>query len=201
MKKGILLFLALSFFVGVAKANQNPTLSEQTKTVQMRHLRARGYTLNEKDVPFPDEAKLKLGPALLVDYETPIDKQCQLLGITNYLNLSYHKDQHPKPQGRWGWVYGVEDGKKMLGRSPNSCIEEFKRNSRRGLMTVEGLALYRENPDLLKDHYVDLSGSRFDRFVDHVPHLCLHDGVPSLSYYWAGNSASRWGSASAVVVE
>lgn len=181
-------------------AEKLPSEADQVRQVQIEHLRARGYTFDQKDIPLPDEAKLKLGPALLVDYETSIDKQCSLLGIKNYLNLSYHKDRHPKPQGKWGWIYGVEDGKKMLGRSQNSSIEEFGRNNRRGLMTVEGLALYRENPDLLKDHYVDLSASRYDKFDDSVPTLYLHGGVPSLSSHWADVSYSNWGSASAVVV-
>lgn len=175
--------------------------AEKARQLQMEHLRAKGYVFEEKDVPLPDEAKLKLGLALLVDYQTPIDQQCQLLGIKNYLDISYHKDQHPKPQGRWGWIYGVEDGKKMLGRSPNSAIEEFGRNARRGLMTVEGLALYRENPDLLKDHFVDLSGSRYGEFGVGVPGLYLGGGVPSLDdSLWAGYGLSHWGSASAVVV-
>lgn len=173
--------------------------AEQVRQVQMEHLRARGYTFNEKDVPLPEEAKLKLGLTLLVSYSRAIDQQCQLLGIKNYLDLSYHKDLYQKPQG-FGWIYGVENGKKMLGVSPNRAIEEFKRNSRRGLMTVEGLALYRENLDLLKDHYVDLSGSRHDEFDDSVPRLSLSGGTPSLYDRWADDSDAEWGSASAVVV-
>ena len=176
------------------------TATEDIRNSQIVNLQSRGYVVNAVDVPFPDEAKLKLGPALLVDYETPIDKQCQLLGIKNYLNFSYHKDLLQKPQGRWGWVYGVENGKTMLGKSPDSCIKEFGRNNRRGLMTVEGFALYRENPDLLKDHYVDLSGSRYVKFGGRVPSLYLSGGVPSLDDFWAGCGSSPWGSASAVVV-
>ena len=170
---------------------------------QLDNLRRSGYQLPAYDeiafeIPLPDEAKLKLGPALFVDYETPIDKQCQLLGINKYLDLNCHKDLHLKPQGRWGWLYGVEDGKKMLGISPDSCVEKFRRNNRRGLMTVEGLALYRENPDLLKDHYVDLSGSRCDGFKVVVPNLYLHFGVPTLSDLWEGGGDSHWGSASCI---
>ncbi|MBI4991829.1 MAG: hypothetical protein HZB99_01275 [Candidatus Harrisonbacteria bacterium] len=180
-----------------AKLQSEP---EKVRQFQVEHLLARGYAFDEKDISLPDEAKLKLGLALLVDYETPIDRQCQLLGIKNYLDLSYHEDLHPKPQGRWGWIYGVENGKKMLNWSPNSAIEEFGRNNRRGLMTVKGLALYRENPDLLKDHYVDLSGSRCGRFGDSVPGLYLRDGVPSLDGRWAGVRLPGWGSASEAVV-
>lgn len=176
--------------------------AESVRTIQIEHLKSRGYSLNEADIPLPDAAKFQLGLALLVDYETPIDEQCKKLGITNYLNLDYHNDLHQKPQGCWGWIYGVEDGKSMLGKSPNSCIEEFGKNKRRGLMTAEGLALYRENLDLLKDHYVDLSGSRCDESGDGVPGLGLGGGQPELGYCWASYACGYpgWGSASASVV-
>ena len=181
--------------------NKAVGFAESVRAIQTQHLRAKGYAFDKKDIPLPDEAKLKLGPALLIDYQTPVGSQCQLLGIRNYLvDFNRHMDQHPKPQGRWGWIYGVENGKKMLGRLPNQAIEEFKKNNRRGLMTVEGFALIRENPKLLKDHYIDLSGSRYDKFCDNVPGLYLSEGQPELHNYWADESDSDWGSASAVVV-
>jgi len=174
---------------------------------QLDNLRRCGYPLPAYDevafeIPFSEELKLKLGPALLVDYETPIAKQCQLLGIENYLNLTHHKDWGMKPRSRWGWIYEVDDGRKVLGRSPNNVIEEFNRNKRRGLMTVEGLALYRENPDLLLNHFVDLIGSRYFRTEDVcVPHLHLNGNElnrPSLVYGPLGADNPKWGSASCV---
>lgn len=160
---------------------------------QMLKLMKCGYAVSS-GIPFPDPNKLKLGPALLVDYETPIDEQCQLLGIKNWLDLQHHEDLHPKPKTRWGWIYEVEDGKKMLNFSSDDAIKKFKQNNRRALITAEGLALYRENPNILKDHYIDLSGSRFES--SRVPYVCLYDAGPGLGWDYANVRDSDWGSPS-----
>ncbi len=169
-----------------------PFAKEMMRSAAIAGLKRRKWDFDEKEIPYPD-----LKPrSLLVDYRMPINKQCSLLGIYNWLNLDYHKDLHPKPQGRWGWICGVEDGKKMLGKSPNQAIEEFGRNNRRGLMTVEGLALLRENLDLFKDHFIDFSGSRCESPL-RVPYGYLDDGGrPVLSWNFSFVSDGRWGSAS-----
>lgn len=184
------------------------TFAEVVRAIQMKRLKVQGYSLNEDDVPLPDMGKLQLGLAILVDYSTPINTQCRLLRIRNLLSFRYpKKDLYPKPQGRWGWIYGVKNGEDMLGRSPSSATKELGICKRRGLMTVEGLALYRENPYILtchpgplKNHSVDFSGSRCGKFESTVPCLRLNDVRPNLCDFDEDLINPETGSASTVIV-
>ena len=162
--------------------------AESIRVIQIDNLKKRGYSLGFQDVPLPDKDKLQLGLALLVDYDTPIPEQCKLLGVRNYLDLAHYKDLHQKPQDRWGWIYGVEDGTKMRD---TSLVNELEKGHRRGLMTVEGPALYRENPDLLKDHFVDLPGSCYNKSRVCVPCLRLWGGQAALCSSWASRHSGR----------
>jgi len=92
-------------------------------------------------------------------------------------------------------IHDVEDGKAMLGTSPNNCVKQFKKQGRLGLNAQEGIAVATHNPEILNDHYMDLTGSRL-RSSDLVPNLCLSDGRPGLGWNDAGFSGSGWGSAS-----
>lgn len=129
---------------------------------------------------------------LRVDYKTPLKKQLEELGIKNFLDLD--KIENLYPPSKDGYIYNVEDGKEMLDKSPEDCEKEFKKQGRRGLTIHEGLALLRKNPDVLKDHYIDLVGSRYER--DFVPCLCFWFFRPWLSWGAAGDAYSGYGSAS-----
>jgi hypothetical protein len=168
------------------------------RAVQIEHLKKLGYQFEEKDIPFPDENKLKLGVAILVDYKTPIDEQCQKLGIVNQLNGLKHGNRYSSPADRWGWIYQatikVESGEFInFGRTKRAdeayCYRDpvmtMKTEGRAfifgPLMTVEGLALYRENSELFKDRIVDFCGSacRID-VLDCDTSLVWNGGKPEL---------------------
>lgn len=142
------------------------------RAIQIEHLKKLGYRFEEKDIPFPDEKELKLGKAILVDYENPIDEQCEKLGVKSRLKLLRHGDRYSNPTGRWGWIYQVAidkgGGEFLDSQRKNkadaaycyreSCLGKVYRY-RAGLTTAEGLALYRENSELFKNKVVDLTGS------------------------------------------
>ena len=127
---------------------------------------------------------------LKVDLKTPIADQLADLGITNYLDLDKVKDLYPEQSE----ICDIEDGTEMLGKSPDDCDKIFKEQGRRGLTIREGLAILRKNPDVLKDHYIDLSGSRCDS--DYVPFLRLNAFRPKLHCSYSSNANSGYGSSS-----
>jgi hypothetical protein len=91
-------------------------------------------------------------------------------------------------------IRDVENGAAMRNTSPDNCVKQFKKQGRFGLVTEEGIAIVTHKPETLNDHYIDLPGSRYGS--GSVPNLWLFDGRPELSYLWAADAHSRWGSAS-----
>ena len=88
----------------------------------------------------------------------------------------------------------VENGKAMLGRIPDKAVKQFKKEGRSPLTAEEGVAVILQHPEILKDHYMDLPGSR--RRGDEVAFLWLDEGKPKLNWGWASSSDAKWGSAS-----
>jgi len=128
---------------------------------------------------------------LKVDYKTPLKTQLEKLGIKNYLDLEEMKNLYPQEET----IYDIETGEEMLGKSPEQCEKEFKKQGRRGLNIYEGLAIIRKCPNILKKHYIDLVGSRYKQDVK-VPHVYLLDDEPELSSLAFDDSHDGWGSAS-----
>ena len=91
------------------------------------------------------------------------------------------------------YIFNVEDGRAMLGRSPNSAVTGIINQDRSPLTVEEGIAIAIHKFDILSDHFVDLPGSRHD---DEVAYLWLSEGRPKLNWSWANLSSARWGSAS-----
>ena len=133
-------------------------------------------------------------PKLKPDYKTPLDEQFKKLGIENYLNWSKIENLFTPSQD--GYIYDVEDGEETKGKSPEECEEIFKTQNRRGLTIHEVLAIIRKNPKVLKNHYIDCTGSRYVSAV-RVPDVCLDRGDrPLLGWGGVDYSIGRWGSAS-----
>ncbi|MEK7192099.1 MAG: DUF5701 family protein, partial [Patescibacteria group bacterium] len=91
-------------------------------------------------------------------------------------------------------VVDVENGKVMLGKSVNEAVKQFEKEGRSPITAEEGVAIILQYPEILKDHYMDLPGSR--RGDDIVASLWLFEGRPELYWSWASNSDAEWGSAS-----
>lgn len=96
---------------------------------------------------------------------------------------------HNKPY----FIIDVENGKEMLGKSPEKAEKLIKEQKRFCLATEEGIALC-VHTDVLSDHYVDCTGSRYGS--GRVPGVFLDDGVPRLGWGCADSSDGGWGSAS-----
>ncbi|MFA6146386.1 MAG: DUF5701 family protein [Patescibacteria group bacterium] len=173
---------------------QNAAIEEQiTNFLKLGYPKAAGMTEKKfiSMIPLSENrpGKLLIIPANLVS----IDKQMKLINGTNYLNLSSHKDLIETPKTPY-WIYGVENGKKMLGKDPDTCVGIFKKEKRRELITVEGIAIVVQDPDVLKDHYIDLPGSRYGS--DRVPSLLLYDDGPRVICLDSDGAVSHYGSAS-----
>lgn len=92
------------------------------------------------------------------------------------------------------FIYDVEDGKKMLGKSPEKAEKLIKEQKRFCLTADEGIAVC-VHTNVLSDHYVDCTASRYED-TDKVPNVYLDCDRPGLSWRSFGNSDGRWGSAS-----
>jgi len=128
---------------------------------------------------------------LKVLYNIPLKTQLEKLGIKNYLDLEEIKNLYPQEET----IYDIETGEEMLGKSPEQCEKEFKKQGRRGLNIYEGLAIIRKCPNILKKHYIDLVGSRHER-NDGVPDVYLNGDKPGLGSNGIDSSLDEWGSAS-----
>lgn len=184
----------------VKEALRKDPTPEEVKEKQMAPFIKLGYPaamgLTEegfkKIVPLPEDRP----GALLVVSERAVGlyKQMQLIGGVSYLDPDSIEDVVQTPRKLIYWIYGVENGKAMLGKSPDDCLKIFKKQGRRGLTSVEGIALSVQGQVDLRDHYVDLPGSRYG--AESVPVLGRYDGQPELYYYWSDSAYSDYGSAS-----
>lgn len=129
---------------------------------------------------------------LKVNYKDSVEKQLKELGIISYMNLSEITDLYPPSSD--GYIYDVEDGKAMCGKSVNECEIEFRKQGRRGLTVKEVLAIYRHSPKVLKDHHIDCSGSRCGS--GGAPILYVFGDRPGLCWRYLGSSDGQWGAAS-----
>lgn len=116
-------------------------------------------------------------------------------GYTPYLNLTElrNADGVETPNVPY-LIFDVENGSAMRDISPDNCVKQFAKQGRHGLTVDEGVALVTHYPETLKDHYVDLTGSRCGS--GNVPGLWLYDSRPELNYDRADSTFSYWGSAS-----
>lgn len=110
----------------------------------------------------------------------------------SYLDPSVITDKVETPSGLY-YIYDVEDGEVMRGKSPETAEKLLKAERRSPLTAAEAIALA-THTNVLSRHFVDASGSRYDSY--YVPDLWLSGGRPRLFYSWATYDNSGWGSAS-----
>lgn len=111
----------------------------------------------------------------------------------NYLDQSDVSNVVDVPNGPY-FMFDVEDGKDMLGKSPEKAEALIKKQKRTCLTADEGIALC-VHTNVLSDHYVDCTGSRYRR-GGWVPGVCLFGDGPGLDWSSVDSSDDRWGSAS-----
>jgi len=111
----------------------------------------------------------------------------------NYLDQSDVSNVVDVPKGPY-FMFDVEDGKDMLGKSPEKAEALIKKQKRTCLTADEGIALC-VHTNVLSEHYVDCTGSRYVG-AGWVPYVYLSGGKPRLYWVSVDYSLGRWGSAS-----
>jgi len=151
-----------------------------------------GKEFKEGRIPFVVVIREKL---LATKKEIPLMEVDGKKGFTT-LNLSELKTANGVeiPESMAYLVVDVENGKVMLGKSADEAVKQFKKEGRSPLTAEEGVAIILQHPEILKDHYMDLPGSRHGG--DGVANLWLFEGRPGLGWSWARDSRAKWGSAS-----
>src|SRR3989344_5986512 len=96
------------------------------------------------------------------------------------------------PQGHYLAV-DVEDGRFIRNTKPRVALAQFKRDKRFGGTVNEGISTVTYEPEILRHHYVDLPGSRYDGV--RVPYLYVGVG-PELRAYWDDVAVPVYGSLS-----
>jgi hypothetical protein len=92
------------------------------------------------------------------------------------------------------FIYNVENGQAMRGKSSNEATELLK-NTGRSPLTVAEVASLALHTDVLSQIFLDASGSRFES-ADEVPDVWLSGGEPWLGWFSADSTDSKWGSPS-----
>ena len=113
-------------------------------------------------------------------------------GFTN-LKANEIKDIVSTPNQPY-YIFDVEDGTDMLGRSVRKATELIKNLDRSPLTAAEVISLSIQT-DALSKRYVDAGGSRSES-DDGAPHLALFVSQPKLNWNFVDYSSDRCGSAS-----
>ena len=130
----------------------------------------------KKLVPLPENkprAVLVVSPKAV-----SIFTQLRLAKFVNYLDLAKLKDVVETPEQSIYWIYNVEDGARIFAKSPKDCRKIFKKQNRRGLTVVETIALFVQDPRILENHLINISGSCYGS--DNVPYLSGDSNRPVL---------------------
>lgn len=144
------------------------------------------------------EGNIPFIPVIPRTYRSPYDLMAMVRngdkrGYT-YLNPTAITDEFDTPKDPY-YIYDVEDGEALKGKSPEKAIDIIKKQSRSPLTAAEVMALT-THTDALSRHYVDAIGSRYGR-SGLVPSISLDFGdQPKLRWYRLDDSHVRWGSAS-----
>ena len=92
------------------------------------------------------------------------------------------------------FIYDVEDGKDMLGKSPKQAKRFIKKRERYCITAEEGIVLC-IHTNVLSTHYVNCTGSMYKR-TESLPNICLDGDRAVLNWHNFRSSLERWGSAS-----
>ena len=137
-------------------------------------------------------------PVIPRSYRSPYDQMAMVKnggkGGYTYLNSTQISDVVDAPSEPY-YIYDVEDGESMRGKSPEAAEKIFKQQKRSPLTAAEAMALT-THTDVLSRHYVWVTGSRCGS-ADEVPGVYLDLGYrPGLYWGCVDGSDGHVGSAS-----
>ncbi len=135
--------------------------------------------------PQPESHKERFETTVIVQVpvkgKLTLSRMLAIQEVTNRLpNLKDLKDWQQDPQKfktpKVPYVTYLHDGSRNLGKAPAIVVENLASNERVGTI-FDGLALLAQNPDILKDHYIDLLGSQYAQYGPICfPYLYQWDG-------------------------
>jgi hypothetical protein len=159
----------------------------------------RGSVLSRASKMTFEDGHIPIIPVIPRTYRSPYDLMAMVRngnkqGYT-YLNPTAITDKVETPDKPY-YIFDVEDGKALLGKSPKEAEEILKKQSRSPLTVAEVMALT-THTDVLKEHCVWATGSRYGGSDRGVPAVYLGVGAqPKLDWNIVNDSYGRWGSAS-----
>lgn len=118
------------------------------------------------------------------------------------LNLAHgHTELDPSyfgQQSSFSVILDVEDGSKMLAKSPKDALTQFAKEKRHPLNAHESLAIVNKYPEILKHHYIIAAGTMYKKGNEELPLLWLlnEEDLPELHYAWFDIAHGAYGTAS-----
>jgi EmrB/QacA subfamily drug resistance transporter len=146
-------------------------------------------------VPTVDEAITKEFPYLvLVDARISATEMSRLLGVSatgNHMTANLG-ELHQKDHIYW---MRCQDGRKYQAINTQEAKNNFHLQEV-GLNIAEGLAFLAQQPELIKQFYIDLSSSVHDGFADNAACLGNWNNKPEIRWRWNHKNDPRCGVAS-----
>jgi len=136
-------------------------------------------------------------PLLLV--ANPKDMHQSITKINGHTELDLQKVKTEPTQYAFEILLNVENGQKMVAKSPKDALKKFEKMSRNPLTINESIALLTYYSDLLKDHYLITAGSFYTtKDNESLPLLWLLDEHqnPELHYAWFHIAHGSYGTGS-----
>ena len=137
-------------------------------------------------------------PLLIVVEQGVLQEKIKKIHGHTELDLHNIKKTENASLSPFSILLDVEDGRKMIAKSPKDALKKFEKEHRFSLTINESIALLTHYPELLKNHYLISAGSFYSKEQEPLPLLWLLDehGRPELHYAWFHIAHGSYGTAS-----
>lgn len=147
--------------------------------------------------PQPENFKGRFDIPVVVETSIPVKRQCELAGIEYFLAGLEVIDWTDDPKGYRTpdrpYITWLQDGEKNLNRAVEAVRKELAKDERGGTV-IDGVAVCIAHPQVLREHFLDLPGTRVGSVF--APYLILCFGGPELHCFWVVDVHPGFGSAS-----
>lgn len=131
---------------------------------------------------------------LVVNSPNTLDVMEKIGGHTD-LKLENIKEKYWAMKEDFYFILDVEDGEKIMARSPKRALKTLKWEGRFALNLNESLALITHYPQILQDHFLVAAGSYYPEGRENLPLVWGVDGDsnPVLKYSWFDIAYGNYG--------